>query len=348
MVNRYRADRNIMEALKARYKKILRCVVQNYIDTAVPVGSSHLVKKYRLDCSPATVRNDMAELEKMGYITHPHTSAGRVPTDSGYRLYVNNLMRQKKLSDDEKTIIRDRLEKAEGDLNKLLQEASNILGSVTRELGVVLTPFLIWGVFDSIEFIELSENKVLSVVRVRNRLVKTIILEINSLMTQDDLKDAARILNERLSGLTLEEILRSLNSRLPHEEKGQPLIGTILERASELFDFSEPMEVHTCGTQYILMQPEFTQVGMMERILSLIDDRHKLMQLFNKKTEKPAVSIGRENRDNHIRPFTVISTSYKRGKDVGTLGVIGPTRLPYGRIMPLVEYISRVMSDHLS
>jgi heat-inducible transcriptional repressor len=290
----------------------------------------------------------MADLEKMGYITHPHTSAGRVPTDSGYRIYVNTLMRHRKLLNEEKDSIRKRLERAEGDVHQLLQEASRILGHVTRELGVVLTPWLSWGILDSIEFIALSENKVLAVVRVRSRLVKTVVLEVKSALRQKDLKKAAQILNERLSGLTLDEVRSTLSDRLPVEVKSMEPVSTMLERASDLFDFSEPLEVHTCGTQHILMQPEFADTDMLERILSLVDDRRKLIALFNKNIDKTDVSIGRENRDSHMRPFTVISTTYKRGKDVGTLGIIGPTRLQYGKILPLVEYISNVMSDNLS
>jgi heat-inducible transcriptional repressor len=240
------------------------------------------------------------------------------------------------------------LAKAEGDVHSCIQEASRILGHVTQELGVVLTPWLSWGILDRVEFVELSDNKVLVIVRVRSRLVKTVVLETQSSPSLNDLRQAAQDLNERLSGLTLEQIRKSLNERLPIEVKSKPLISVLLARASEIFDFSEPLEVHTCGTQHVLMQPEFSDSGMMERILTLIDDRRKLISLFNKDSDDTNISIGKENTDSRMRPFTVISTTYKRGKDIGTLGVIGPTRLQYGKVLPLVEYVSKVMSDYLS
>jgi len=338
-----------MMELKARQRKILYWIVRSYIDTASPVGSHYLVDKYHLEWSPATVRNEMASLEEAGYIKQPHTSAGRVPTDKGYRLYVDSLMRVGQLSSKERERIDRRIEKAGGDVNLILGEASVILGNISNELSVVLAPWVSWGIFDRLELIGLSEGKVLVVIHVRNRLVKTVILEASSGLNEKDLEETAGVFNERLSGLTLEEIQRTLRERMQNVNRGNRVLARrIIESASVLFNFSEPLEVHTCGAQNILAQPEFSDMSMLEHIFALIDDKKKLIHLFHRKFKSTEVTIGQENKDEKLRPFAVIAAAYMRGKDIGTLGVIGPTRMPYNRVVPLVDYMAKTISQFLS
>ena len=338
-----------MRDLNERKTDLLRRIVQSYIETASPVGSSHLVKKYRLNYSPATVRSEMSSLEDSGYIIQPHTSAGRVPTDKGYRVYVDCLMKPGRLCTKEPEKIHQRMENSGGDINRLLEEVSKILGSISKELSVVLTPWISWGVFDRLELIELTERKILAVIHVQSRLVKTIILEVNSDVDQDRLEKTTAELNERLSGLTLEEIQNTIGNRLKNVGRGdRNLIQHFAEYVTDIFDFSEPLEVHTCGTQNILMQPEFSDIGMMECILSLIDDRKSLAHLFRKNVKKTEVIIGREHKDNKLYSFAVVTACYNRGKDVGALGVIGPTRMPYNKILTLVDYTAKTMTQYLS
>jgi heat-inducible transcriptional repressor len=338
-----------MYDLNERKTDLLRRIVQSYIETASPVGSSHLVKKYRLKYSPATVRSEMSGLEESGYIMQPHTSAGRVPTDKGYRVYVDCLMKPGRLGTKEQEKIHQQMENSRGDINRLLEEVSRILGSISRELSVVLTPWISWGIFDRLELIELTERKVLAVIHVQSRLVKTIVLELDSDVDQESLEKTAADLNERLNGLTLQEIQDTIGSRLQNVGRGDRyLIQHFAEYVTDIFDFSEPLEVHTCGTQNILMQPEFSDIGMMECILSLVDDRKSLAHLFRKNTKKTEVIIGREHKNDKLYSFAVVTACYNRGKDIGALGVIGPTRMPYSKILPLVDYTAKTMTQYLS
>jgi heat-inducible transcriptional repressor len=338
-----------MEDLDRRQKNVLRWIVQSYIRTASPVGSSHVVKQYRMQCSPATVRNEMSLLEKRGYIRQPHTSAGRVPTDQGYRFFVDGLMKPEPLQSEEKERIQQRMEKASGDCNRLLEEASAILGQVSRELGVVLTPWISWGIFDRLELIELTEKKILVVIHVQSRLVKTVILELEGRLESSDLNKAKAILNERLHGLTLEEIRENIGRRMIDiYGSHRKLLQRIVKAAGNLFDFSEPLEVHTFGTQNILTQPEFHDAAMLEPIFRLIDNKRNLIQLFYRKVEGTQVTIGRENTNESLKPFTVVVSSYNRGKDRGTLGIIGPTRMRYTKILPLLDYMASAVSHYLS
>jgi heat-inducible transcriptional repressor len=291
----------------------------------------------------------MADLVEMEFIKQPHTSAGRIPTDKGYRYYVDDLMRHENLTLKEQESILRWMEDSGRDVNSMLNEVSKMLGKISKELSVVLTPWISWGIFDRLEFIELTEKKVLVVIHVRSRLVKTVIIEVDADLDQKILELTARVLNERLSGLNLEEIQNTINDRFLDVGRGnRKLIRYIVENASSIFDFSEPLEVHTCGTQNILMQPEFTDVSMMERVLSLIDNREQLVHLFRKKVNKTEVVIGQENKDEKLLSFAVVTACYKRGKDIGALGVIGPTRMPYRRILPLVDFTAKAMSHYLS
>jgi len=339
----------IMIELTKREKDILQWVVQSYIETTIPVGSHYLVGKYQLNLSSATVRNEMANLERLGYIKPPHTSAGRIPTDKGYRFYVNGLMQREQLSQEEQENICEQIEEAKGDVKRILGEASKILGKISMELGVVLTPWMAWGIFDRMELVGLSQRKVLAVLHVRSRFVKTVIMELESDLKQKDLELTESILNERLSGLTLEEIKRTIHNRTSDiVMANKMLMKRFVESAPMLFEFSEPHDVHTSGTKNILNQPEFSDVHALEHILGLIDDREGLIHLFHRDVQETEVTIGRENQDKRLRFCSVVAARYKRGKDVGTLGVIGPTRMRYSKILPLVEVMAGTMSQYLS
>ncbi|MBN2417566.1 heat-inducible transcription repressor HrcA [bacterium] len=321
----------------------------NHIETATPVGSAHLVNKSGIECSAATIRNEMTLLEEMEYIEQPHTSAGRVPTDKGYRYYVDNLMKRAAIPEETQQEVYKRMESARGNVKQILEEASRILGVISSELGVVLTPWLAWGVFDRLELIELSHNKVLAVIHVRSRLVKTVVVELTSPLSQEQLQRTAAVINERLSGLSLEEINTSIHQRLKSaEEIDRALLQVLTERVGDFFDFSEPLDIHTSGTRNIISKPEFADSTRMSFFFTLIDDRKQLMRLFSSRESSTRVAIGKENGDQRLGPFSVISSYYTRGRDIGSLGIIGPKRMSYRKVLPLVETMSRTMSRFLS
>ena len=339
----------VMNVLNERQKVILRCTIKQYVETAAPVGSKHLVKEYRLNFSPATIRNEMSNLEEMGYLSQPHISAGRVPTEKGYRVYVDALMKSGQLSQNEKKAVKQSIARAGGNLNKILGEASKIMSRISEELSVVITPWMSWGVFDRLELIRLTEGKLLAVIHVKSRLVKTVVLKIDSDINDDLLIEASSILNERLSGLTLEEIRMTIKERIRDVNRSYKyFLDEISGFSNELFDFSETKEVHYSGTSNILKQPEFSSVERIRPLFSLIDDKESLIRLFTSKTNDVDIKIGRENRKEELQPFTIVSASYKRGRDVGTLGVLGPIRMRYHKIIPLVNYVAKTMSKSLS
>lgn len=339
----------MMDELTKRQKIILRWLVKGHVQNGLPVASAQLAEKKGVNCSAATIRNELTALEDQGFIMQPHTSAGRVPTDNGYRFYVDYLIKREPLPAREHEEICGRMENAQGNVRRILEEASKVLGMISRELGVVLTPFLSWSLFDRLELLSLSHHKVLAVLHVRSRMVKTVILELNTSLDQRQLNQTASLLNERLSGLTLRSIQVNIQERLRDLARvDSDLLRLITESAETLFDFTEPLDIHTSGTQNFISHPEFRHEGPLQDIFTIIDDRRHLVRLFHRDTPETDVVIGEENRDNRLRHFSVVTCAYRRGQDVGSLGVIGPRRMHYGRIIPLVETMAETMSTYLS
>ena len=335
--------------LDERQNILINWLVKDYTRTAQPVSSSQLAKKKNVRCSPATIRNVLNTLENMGYISQPYTSAGRVPTTKGYRHYVNHLKKWDMPEKESHELLLEQFRETGSNVKELLEQASKILGFISNELSVVLTPWLMYGIFDRMEFIQLSANKVLAVIHVKSRLVKTIVLELDSDIKPDEPVKTASLLNERLSGLTLEEIKNTIAERTRDIQWGfSDLIRIISDSADKVFDFSEPMEILTSGTHNILSQPEFAESARLKSILNLIEDRRRLMNLFHKQVNHVDVSIGEENEDSYLHDFAVVTSCYSRGRDKGSLGIIGPVRMPYEKVLPAVKMISDLVSAQLS
>jgi heat-inducible transcriptional repressor len=295
----------------------------------------------------------MSDLEEYGYLDHPYTSAGRVPTELGYRTFVDELMEAPTLSPVEKQLLRNEIERLMGDPDGILRESSRMLGKLSSLLGVVLSPRLDNGVLERLELVPLSSTRVMFVLSVRGSLVKTIILELETSYTRGDIDRIVSVLNERLAGLTLEEIRATYVQRvadIKDEESG--VVRLILRRAPLLFaDASGARRLEYAGTQNIMRQPEFQEPDELQRMIEMLEDSDFVVQLLEEADESPdlapgsvRISIGRENADEKAERFSVISARYQMGETVGTVGVIGPTRMDYARVVALVEGMARLLS----
>ncbi len=337
-----------MTELTPREEQVFRYVVRSFIQNAKPVGSRYVAKQCGMDVSPATIRNVMADLEDKGLITHPHTSAGRVPTDRGYRYYVDTLMQVDDLTPQEREDILKKLSAPSADVEQILESSSRALGHISRLLGVVLAPRFYQGVFERLDLVEIADKRILVIIRVKSGLVKTILMEISSNLSRDKLEETARVLNERLHGLTLLEIKRSIDKRLADLSGGSPeLVRLIVGSAESVFDVEGGAHFYVSGTGNILSQPEFVQHEQMSKILQLLDQKHVLIQLLNEQGKKEGVSIiiGEENREELMRACSLITATYNLGDVTGTLGVIGPTRMQYAKVIALVDYMAQVLRE---
>jgi heat-inducible transcriptional repressor len=339
--------------LSEREKTVLRYVVHDFIQTATPIGSRFVSKRHEdvLGLSSASIRNVMSDLEYMGYLNHPHTSAGRVPTDVGYRFYLDTLMEMERLTASEQKEIRENLE-AGPDQDVVLRESSRLLSRISRQLSVVGAPDLNSGTLEKLELIQVSTSRLMVIISIRAGLVRTIMLEVSSETPREKLDEIARYLNERLGGLTLDQIRESFPDRVREAQDEQTgLIRLFIESVDRLFPAGRPDRLHIAGAETILDQPEFINPRDLRSIIELINNEEIIIHVLEKTEARPheiTVRIGNENEDEKLRAYSVITSSYSLGDVSGTIGVIGPTRMRYSRMIPLVDYVARTISDMFS
>ncbi len=331
----------------------MRYVVQQFILTASPVGSRNITKKYDLGYSPATVRNIMSDLEDFGYINHPHTSAGRIPTDMGYRLYVDNLMDSFELTNDEKDQINTALEVNNSDTETLLTVVSRILSDITDQLACVVYPRFDSGKLVKIQLIKLSSTRLLVIITVESGLVKTITLEIDSDISEEQISAAEKIINERLAGLPLLEIRQTFRQRLSDTDvSDKPIMRIFFDSVDNLFkDFKTNDKVILSGAKNLLKKPEFENPENFQGIVELIENKDIIIHIVEKSAdqgiEKVFVSIGNENLSPTLTDFSIVAKEYMQGGSSGMLGVIGPKRMEYEKMVAIVDFVSTILSEYL-
>ncbi len=338
------------EKLSERERLVLNSIVESFVRNAVPVGSRYLSKKSGMEMSPATIRNVMMDLEERGLVTQPHTSAGRMPTDKGYRFYVDSLMMIETLAEPEKQHILEQLRRVSLGVDTILEAATQVMARVSSQLGVVLAPRFYQGVFEKLELLQIAEKKILMLLTIKSGLVRTIVMEVAAEVSREILEKTARVINERLHGLSLKEIKHSLDHRMRHAGDANPeLIERILGSADLLFSEDGRRGLHFGGTNNIVTQPEFTDHQQLAKILNLLENREILIHLFEQgdDSEKISITIGDENRDELIKHCSLITASYHIGNISGTLGVLGPTRIRYSKMVALVDYMAKILTEVL-
>lgn len=350
------------QELSKRERRVLEAVIRSYVETAEPAGSRTLSRKFGLGVSPATIRNTMSDLEEKGFLFHPHTSAGRVPTNKAYRLYVDQLLSLAPVVSSD----RDRLaeELASGTtlppggsaIEAVLRRAAQTLGVLTQELGVALGPRLAGSVLRRLELARLSSERLLMVLTLEGGVVRTVFVEVPGEIAESALAHVTSVLNERLAGLTLEQIRRSLSARLRDAtaaggQDANELLNIFVQEAEQLFDAALPLseESVVLGQPSVLAeQPEFSAADRLRRLLALTERPDALAEAIRRRTA-PGVSItiGSEHTDPRLEDFTVVTAEYHVGSLTGVIGVIGPTRMPYEKVISLVSHTSRLLNDLL-
>jgi heat-inducible transcriptional repressor len=339
------------DGLTEREKKVLQSLINYYIATAEPVGSRAIAHKYRLGISSATVRNTMQDLEEMGLISQPHTSAGRIPTDKGYRVYVDSMMGKEALTALEEDRIRREICADYAAVENILEQTARVLATVSRQLGVTISPRFDQGVLTRISLIPVAENKILVVLAVKHGLVRSILLEAESGIGVDRIERTAAVLNERLAGLTLGEIKDSIGERLKEtSDADSKLIKLFLDSADNLLSLKEPEHMHLGGTTNIVDQPEFKDREKLRGLIQVLEEKNILAELVSARGIKEGITItiGKEIEKGEMQACSLVTSPYKAGKVSGTIGIIGPTRMRYSKLTSMVEYAAKLLSDVLS
>lgn len=346
------------EPLNEREHHVLDAVIRTYVETAEPAGSRTLTRRFRLGVSPATVRNTMSDLEEKGYLYHPHTSAGRVPTDRAYRFFVDSLIGQPRLTDAEQNSIRQELGAAtdRAGVERLVGRAAQVLGLLTQELGIAIAPRLDAATLERLELVPLTEGKVLLVLALRAGGVRTIYVDVPSTVPASALAPVARVLNERLAGLTLREIRATLPHRLRDsfaaDDPASDLLNIFLQSGEEWFESPtrDDGDLHLGRASVLAGQPEFHSGERLKELIRLIEHRELLKGVLGDRigAQGLQVTIGEEHGTPALSGFTVVTSEYHVGDLKGVIGVIGPTRMPYDRVIAFVENTSALVSEFLA
>jgi len=340
------------QEISERGKKVLGAVVDLYIQTAEPVGSRTVWKRYNLKFSPATIRNIMADLEDMGLLFQPHTSAGRMPTELGFRFYVDTLLERQPLASEKRKKIRQHLVKSNYNLEKVLKESSRILSNYSRQAGIVLTPRFSTVILKYIKFIKLKNNVILTILIDSTGTVYHKMITFNMDISQSDLNRFAAYLNESFVDQSLAEVKRKLEKEMErHKAEFDQIWTSIFQFSQEALRIDKEKDVYIEGTVNILSCPEFSDVEVMKSLLKAFEEKSIIVSLLDKTMNERGlrIFIGSEIEEQGLKGCSIIASPYTwRDVVVGTLGVIGPIRMDYSSVIPLVEYTAEVVSDILT
>jgi heat-inducible transcriptional repressor len=344
----------MLEELSERERNILRSIIQQFILTATPVGSRNISRKYNIGFSPATIRNIMSDLEDSGFIDHPHTSAGRIPTDKGYRLYVDELMNVESLSVSERAFIKTQIDKNISETDDLLKVASNILSNITNHLAYVTYPNLNTGALDRIQIVSLSSTTILVIITIKSGIVKTITLEMASELKPTQVESVQNLLNERLSGLTFAEIKNTFNERFQDVSgKEKPIIRFFLDSVDKIFvDSSQTEKMVFSGARNLIKHPEFEDPEKFQGVIELIENKDIIIHILEKvegaAKHEISISIGSENEILKLNEYSFIAKEYTIGDVKGSLGIVGPKRMEYSKIVAIVDYVSALLNQFIT
>lgn len=339
--------------LSERERRVLEAVVQTYVETAQPAGSKALAERFGFGISSATIRSTMSDLEEKGFLFHPHASAGRVPTDVAYRVYVDSLIPVSPIGSAERRRLSARIATGTSAVEAILHRAAQSLGILTQELGIALGPRLDNSILERIELIRVSSERLLVALTLSRGAVRTIFVDVKGEIADAAFVEVTAVLNERLAGLSLREIAISLGERLRDGVAGRDaseLLNVFIEEGDQVFDPALDAQAVVLGQASVLAeQPEFASVDSMRKLVALTETREKLADLLRRRSETAGLSItiGNEHDDPGFVNFTVVTAPYHAGPLTGVIGVIGPTRMPYDKVISLVKHTSDLVTDLL-
>lgn len=335
--------------LDPRHAAVLREIVTQHIQTGEAIGSATIARKPKLALSPASIRHVMSELEELGLLSQPHRSAGRVPTDRAFRVYVDQMIRRPRMGAAQAQAIERALTGSSGEVEDLLAEASRQLSLFSHQVGLVLAPDLERLIVDQLEFVRLDRGRVMAILVARSGVVHNRILKVADPPEPSELERIGRYLTDEFGGRTLPG-MRDLLARRMQEERAtyDRMMARSLELGRQAVDFDESdAEVFVEGASNLLNLPEFSDLDLARALFRTLEDKRTLIDLLSRLLEEPGVRvvIGEENPLSDLNRCSLVASTYRAGERVmGTVGIVGPIRMPYGRAMALVDHLSEVLS----
>ena len=332
--------------LDERKKKVLQAIVEEYINTAEPVSSNSLITKYDLNCSSATIRNEMADLEKKGLLDKMHTSSGRVPSAKGYRYYVDELLKDDNISLEEVKYISEKLESKVNEIEDLTKITANTISEVTHYTTIAIGPKASEQIIEEIKFVLLGSRMILAVIMTDTQMVKETIIKFDEDISEKQVKTLNYVFNNKLKNQPIEIINKPLEEYLYQEMSDMvKVIKPIIEQIKKLL--FEDNEIHMQGTRRELDLPEFNSLQVAKNFMNILDEKELIADMLNSGfAEDINVYIGGENEKEELKDFSVITFKHKVGnKDIGTIGIIGPKRMDYSKVFSVMKYISKKLNE---
>jgi heat-inducible transcriptional repressor len=344
------------ESLNDRAQQLLKLLVEHYIRDGQPVGSRTLSRDVGMSLSAATIRNVMADLEELGFVTSPHTSAGRIPTDKGYRFFVDTLLKFQPLGDEQIVAIRNRLGELSSDPKALIAAASQMLSSVTRLAGVVTLPRQSHAALSQIEFVPLSDNRVLAILVVNGREVQNRILQLERYYSADELRRASNYLNMEFGGKELSAVREHLVAQLKEtREHLNEMMLDAIRLAQQVVNVPPAgggrMEYVIAGETNLMSFAELSNVEKLRRLFEAFTQQRDILHLLDQSLRADGVQIfiGQESGYTILDDCSVVTAPYSLDQEVvGVLGVIGPTRMAYERVIPIVDITAKLLGSALN
>lgn len=329
--------------LTDRQRLILNAIIDDYIRSAEPVGSRSISKRGDVNYSPATIRNEMSDLEELGYLEQPHTSAGRVPSQKGYRYYVDHLVQLGNISNDELQRIQMFFAERVNEIGRAIQHAASILSTLTNYTSIVLGPEMFSAFLRHLQLLPLSDGTAVAIVVTNTGHVENRVVAIPDGVSSSELEQAVNLLNSKLAGVPFYKLKSKLYSEVAQE------MGNYITRCEELLrivenvlDNGDDQRLYLSGTTNMLIQPEFKDVDKVKTVLDLLDETHTMIRMFAEAPDGIRVRIGMENGHEAIANCSLITATYSvEGQTLGTIGILGPTRMEYGRVISLLDYLSK-------
>ncbi len=328
--------------LDDRKKQVLQAVIEEYISTAEPVSSGTIVEKYNLGFSSATIRNDMAELEHEGYLEKPHTSAGRIPSVKGYRFYVDELLNDENISLEEVQYIKSQLETKVNEIEDLTKITTNTISDITHYATVAIGPNSSNNLIKDIKFVLLGERMLMAVILTENGAIKETIIKYDEDINQNQVEGLNFTFNNKLRGKPLEKIDKPMEEYILSTMSDQVnVIKPIIQQMNKAIEESD--KIYLKGANNVFDFPEFKKIDTARNFLSILDTKEEMLEVLNSGLAKDInVYIGEENEKEELKDLSIVTFKHTvGGKDLGTIGIIGPKRMDYSKVISIMKYISK-------
>ena len=339
-------------SLDERKLKILQAIITDYIATAEPVGSRTIAKKYDLGVSSATIRNEMSDLEEMGFIIQPHASSGRIPSDLGYRLYVDRMLKQQKLGDEDKKIVNTMINRNVNQIEYLMNETARLISKMTNYTTIFSEPVVKNTTFNKVRFMSLNDKDLMIIIAAEGNVIRNNIVSLHYMPDEDRLYEISRVISDKLHGQIIENIDTALVDQLYNDLNGyDEIVSLLMDFIDEIGKSSGMGKLHFSGTNNILAFPEFSDVEKAKSLFKTLEKTDSLSNLLAENTGKDMqVYIGNETGIEEMKDCSIVTTTYEFGDNItGTIGILGPTRMDYSQVVSvlnsMVENIEGVLTN---